>query len=150
MNDDDLIRRGDALNVLVSEIELARVALPQIVPILRADINAIAALPAALDVQPVRDPVQAGYDDMADRRMEPQPAPDVTALEMVRARRKFHDACNAYNAKWDKVQKRRAEGDWSLKLDEEYKAMEQSRRDFIGSAEAFADAAIAAWEVSHD
>jgi hypothetical protein len=61
---------------------------------------------------------------------------------LVDARRQFHDACNTYNAKWDQVQARRAENDWSLKLDEEYRAMEQSRRHFIGAAEVFADAAL--------
>jgi hypothetical protein len=47
MSDHDLIRRGDALAVLRDEIDLARIAMPQCVPILAADMRAIAALPAA-------------------------------------------------------------------------------------------------------
>lgn len=45
-NEHDLIRRGDALRVLEDEMDLARVAMPQAIPILRADHRAIAALPA--------------------------------------------------------------------------------------------------------
>jgi hypothetical protein len=53
MSDNDLIRRGDALAVLRDEIDLARIAMPQCVPILAADMRAIAALPAA---DPLADP----------------------------------------------------------------------------------------------
>ena len=59
MSDDDLIRRGDALAVLSDEIDLARIAMPQAVPILSADRRAIAALPA---VQPAPDVVAHGPD----------------------------------------------------------------------------------------
>jgi hypothetical protein len=53
MSDNDLIRRGIALAVLRDEIDLARIAMPQCVPILAADMRAIAALPA---VEPLTDP----------------------------------------------------------------------------------------------
>jgi hypothetical protein len=53
MSDNDLIRRGDALAVLRDEIDLARIAMPQCVPILAADMRAIAAIPA---VDPLADP----------------------------------------------------------------------------------------------
>jgi len=53
MSDHDLIRRGDALSVLRDEIDLARIAMPQCVPILAADMRAITALPA---VEPLTDP----------------------------------------------------------------------------------------------
>jgi len=43
----DLILRKDALQVLSDEIDLARVAFPQVIPILAADMRAIAATPAS-------------------------------------------------------------------------------------------------------
>ena len=51
---------------------------------------------------------------------------------------------DAYNAKRAEVLRRRAEGDWSLKLDDEYKAMDQSKRDFLGVAQDIASAALEA------
>jgi hypothetical protein len=64
MSDHDLIRRGDALSVLRDEIDLARIAMPQCVPILAADMRAIAAIPA---VDPLTDPrVQALVEALAD------------------------------------------------------------------------------------
>ena len=78
MSDHDLIRRGDALSVLRDEIDLARIAMPQCVPILAADMRAIAALPAA---DPLADPRVQALVEAADKariilaEYEPHPLP---------------------------------------------------------------------------
>ena len=68
--DDDMIRRGDALAVLSDEIDLARIAMPQAVPILSADRRAISALPA---VQPAPAPaaLRRSFPDAGDGRPMP-------------------------------------------------------------------------------
>ena len=85
-----------------------------------------------------------------DRLAAANAALEAKLARLVGARRQFHDACNTYDAKREKVQARRAENDWSLNLDEEYKAMERFRRDFIGAAEDFADAALAEMQARDD
>jgi len=50
-NPNDLILRKDALQVLSDEIDLARVAFPQVIPILAADMREIAAIPAVTNPQ---------------------------------------------------------------------------------------------------
>jgi len=50
----DLIERASALQVLSDEIDLARIAMPQVIPILAADMRAIAAIPSATDTDAIR------------------------------------------------------------------------------------------------
>ena len=83
MSDNDMIRRGDALQVLRDEIDLARIALPQAVPVLMADMRTIAALPADDRVAKLLEALRKADNELASAgyRLTQWPRPQITAAE---------------------------------------------------------------------
>jgi hypothetical protein len=107
MSDNDLIRRGDALAVLRDEIDLARIAMPQCVPILAADMRAIAALPAA---DPLADPRVQALVEAARQTMVEAARQTMVASEL---REVYHRLPNDKNRIGDpKSRKAKARDAW--------------------------------------
>ncbi|WP_439604728.1 hypothetical protein [Shinella sp.] len=66
-----------------------------------------------------------------------------TGFDRIVAARKAHvDAVSAYNARRALAQSERARGNWSIKLDAEYRTMSDAQSEFIRVAQEVADAAL--------
>lgn len=66
-----------------------------------------------------------------------------TGFDRIVAARKAHvDAVSAYNARLALAQSERARGNWSIKLDAEYRIMSDAQSEFIRVAQEVADAAL--------
>lgn len=61
---------------------------------------------------------------------------------IVAARKAYVDATTAYNARHALAQSERARGNWSIKLDAEYRTMSDAQSEFIRVAQEVADAAL--------
>lgn len=74
---------------------------------------------------------------------------DALITELAAARKMHVDAVNAYNDKLRRVKAERAAGDWSSRMDQQYKAMSDAQSAFIKAAQDIADSALARAALSY-
>lgn len=94
------------------------------------------AFPGKLELEPL-------YASPVRSALAPAPAGEDGALGRIVAARKTHvDAVSTYNARRALAQSEREHGNWSIKLDAEYRAMSDAQSAFIKAAQDEADRAL--------
>ena len=85
---------------------------------------------------------QEEFDASKDGRDQDGPVATTGFGRIVAARKAHVEAVSAYNARHALAQSERARGNWSIKLDAEYRTMSDAQSEFIRVAQEVADAAL--------